>query len=387
MSTPSSSYGAEFNELREALRVSDERFEAFMAHAPALCWIADAEDRLILLNPPLARLLRLDEATAVGRPLVELFPEASAKELVAKSGWVRQTRQRSETLAKGPWPDGSDGEYLVTNFSVALGAGETGVGGIAVEVSERRRFEQQLRQSQRLESLGLLAEGVAHHFNNMLTIIRVNAELLSLTPALPADAVRSVQQINEASERSAQLTTQLLAFSRQQPESVAIFDLNEVVRRLMDLLMIVLGRKIGIDAQLATAPVRLEGDVTMLEQLLLTLAINAREAMPAGGRLTIRVESVEVGAAEAERHPGAAAGPHARLVVRDTGVGMSPEVLPRVFEAFYTTKGGRHTGLGLSTVHGYVCHHQGWIEVASAPDAGATFTIHLPLAKPPPAIA
>ncbi|HEY0945887.1 MAG TPA: ATP-binding protein [Opitutaceae bacterium] len=251
----------------------------------------------------------------------------------------------------------------------------------------QRQSEQQLRQSQRLESLGLLAEGVAHHFNNMLTIIRVNAELLSLTPTLPADAVRSVQQINEAAERSAQLTTQLLAFSRQQPESVGIFDLNDVVHRLTDLLQIVLGRKIGIDLQPAPEPVRIEGDVALVEQLLLALAINAREAMPAGGRFTIRLEPVEVSAAEAARHPGVESGRHARLIVRDTGVGMTPEVLARIFDAFYTTKGGRHSGLGLSSVHGYVIRYRGWIEATSAPGSGAAFTIYLPLAKPPPAIA
>lgn len=373
--------------MRDALRLSESRFEAFMAHMPMLGWIVDADDRLVFLNAPFARVLGVDESTAVGRSLFEVLPDPIAKAFAANNDHVRHTGATFEATVDAPRADGTPGVYCLTKFPVAAGVAEGEVGALAVEVTERRRFEQQLRQSQRLESLGLLAEGVAHNFNNMLTIIRVNAELLSLTPALPLDVARQVQQINEAAERSAQLTTQLLAFSRQRAESHSIFDLNDVVRRLADLLAILLGRKIALDAQFAADPVRLEGDVGMLEQALLTLAINAREAMPAGGRFTVRIESVDVAAAEAAPHDGAQPGPHARLLVRDTGAGMPPEVLAHMFEPYYSTKGGRHAGLGLSTVHGYVSHHRGWIDATSAPGAGATFTIYLPLAKPPPAIA
>ncbi len=251
------------------------------------------------------------------------------------------------------------------------------------DITERLRLEDQLRQSQKMDAIGRLAGGVAHDFNNLLTIIQLEASALATNPALDADATEGVRQITAATQRATGLTRQLLAFSRKQEKEEQDVDLGETVANLAKLTRRILGEDIRLTTAVPAEPVTLRADPGMLEQALLNLAINARDAMPAGGALHIAVETVDIDADYARTHAGATPGRRAHLLVSDTGTGIAPEHLGRVFEPFFTTKApGQGTGLGLATVYGILQQHQGWITVESTVGRGTTFHLYLPALAP-----
>ena len=238
------------------------------------------------------------------------------------------------------------------------------------DVTDRRLLEEQLRQAQKLESIGRLAGGIAHDFNNILTAIRGYAELLVLDLADDAPARESAAEISRAASRAAELTGQLLAFSRKQVLRPQRLDLNEIVSDMSSMLTRLVGEDVILRTELDTELAPTLADPTQVEQVLLNLAVNARDAMPGGGRLTIRTANVEV-----------EDGPRVALVVADTGHGMDASTAERIFEPFFTTKEvGAGTGLGLATVHGIVAQSGGTIDVTSEPGIGTTFTICLPRA-------
>ncbi len=245
--------------------------------------------------------------------------------------------------------------------------------------SERVQLQEQYRQAQKMEAIGQLAGGVAHDFNNILTIIHGNASLL-LDPAMsPEDDADAVRQIVQAAERAAGLTRQLLLFGRKQVMRPTDIDLNEVVGNMTRMLQRILGEDVLLRAEFAPELPLIHADTGMIEQVLLNLAVNSRDAMPGGGRLTIATSVKELRAEDLRSNPEAAIGRMVHLAVTDTGSGIPPEVLPRIFEPFYTTKEvGKGTGLGLATVYGIVQQHRGEISVASEVGNGTTFHIYLP---------
>jgi signal transduction histidine kinase/ActR/RegA family two-component response regulator len=259
------------------------------------------------------------------------------------------------------------------------------------EVAERKQAQKALMESQeivmrqeRLAAVGQLAAGVAHEFNNILTVIQGHAALLLDNPSLDAESAKSLHQIVSGVERTAKLIKQMLAFSRKQVMQREVLDLNLVADNVTDMLGPLLGESVVVRRSLALNPLHVLADATMIEQIVVNLAVNARDAMPRGGELTLTTREVEVtGAdvqAEAERH----AGKFARLSVADTGCGMDAAVIGHLFEPFFTTKEvGKGVGLGLATVYGMVKQHQGWIEVESQPGKGACFHILLPLTAKP----
>ena len=246
------------------------------------------------------------------------------------------------------------------------------------DVTTQRRLEEQLRQSQKMEAIGQLAGGVAHDFNNILTVIHGHASLL-LSSKLEGSASRSAQQISQAAERAASLTRQLLTFSRRQLIQPKKLDMNKIADNMTDLLGRLLGEDVALQFNYCPSPAMVEADVGMMEQVLLNLAVNARDAMPKGGRLAVRISIVDLNEAHVQHHPEARVGRFVCVSKTDTGCGIPPENLQRIFEPFFTTKEvGKGTGLGLATVYGIVKQHRGWIEVESTVGKGTTFRIYIP---------
>jgi signal transduction histidine kinase len=253
------------------------------------------------------------------------------------------------------------------------------------EMAERTQTQEALRQSQKMEAVGQLAAGIAHDFNNILTVIRGHAELRLAAGGLDAGVEESFRQVARAADRAATLTRQLLAFSRRQMMQPKPLDLNHLLHQLTDMLHRVIGEHIRLNCECAEHLPSVFADASNLEQVVMNLAVNARDAMPDGGVLTLRTEAVRINAPDALRNPEARAGLFVRLSVSDSGCGMDTTTLSRAFEPFFTTKPvGKGTGMGLATVHGIVKQHNGWIEVTSRPGQGTKFDIHLPVTNEAP---
>jgi len=252
--------------------------------------------------------------------------------------------------------------------------------GTGIDVTEHRRLQEQLRQAQKLESVARLAGGVAHDFNNLLTIILSCAESLEGVIANGGSAsLGEVGEITAAARRAAELTGHLLTFARKQTVIPIPTNLGDAVRRSERLLRRILGEDIGVIVRTDAATWLVEGDQGQLEQIILNLAVNARDAMPRGGTLTIEAEDVAIRGDEPTPDPDVAPGEYVRLTVKDSGAGMPAEVKAHLFEPFFTTKPtGRGTGLGLATVYGIVKQSGGAIRVESAPDQGTTFEVYFP---------
>jgi two-component system, cell cycle sensor histidine kinase and response regulator CckA len=256
--------------------------------------------------------------------------------------------------------------------------------GCDVDVTERRLLEEKLRHSQRMDAIGQLAGGVAHDFNNLLTVIQGNAAMLQDDEEpLSLQQNEQLTELLRAADRAAVLTRQLLTFSRRQRIETRPLDLNGVVRDLFSMLQRLLGEDVRLQLELEHQALAIVADPSLLEQVLVNLAVNARDAMPEGGHLRVETRRVEIQSGDGSDAPGDKSGQHAQLSVIDSGVGIAPEHLPHVFEPFFTTKEvGKGTGLGLATVFGIVHEHGGWLRVQSEPGRGTRFDLFLPLVAP-----
>jgi PAS domain S-box-containing protein len=254
-----------------------------------------------------------------------------------------------------------------------------GVQGIARDMTARKELEARFLQAQKMEAIGRLAGGVAHDFNNILTVIMGCAELAEQQLEAGHGVRSDLAEIRRAAGSAAALTRQLLIFSRKSIAQPAVIDLTEAVKGLNKMLRRLVGEDVDCVVRLSPGPALVTADATQIEQVIMNLVVNARDAMPGGGTLTIATSVIKVDEAFAARHQLATAGEYVRLAVSDTGVGMAPDVQARVFEPFFTTKGsGKGTGLGLPTVHEIARHGGGCVTVESAPGLGATFTVYLP---------
>jgi PAS domain S-box-containing protein len=370
-----------------AVREHEARLRALVDDSPIGVYIH--QDGIIrFANGALAEMAGYPSpAELVGEPWTILLPP----EEQARMESIRRARLRGEAAprryeAENVRRDGA--RYWVENWgTVVTWAGAPAILVTFVDITERKRAqaaveerEERLRRTQKLEAIGKLAGGVAHDFNNVLAIVRGHADLLSGRLPEEPRTRRSLDAIIGASERGARLTHQLLAFSRKQVLKPRIVDLNEVVAGLEMLLRRVINEDIELVSHLAPDLGRVEADVSQLEQVVLNLVINARDAMPSGGQILIATADVTLDG-ETAGTLGVAAGPYVELTVSDTGIGMSPEVQAHIFEPFFTTKAPGHgTGLGLATVYGIVRQSGGAITVDSRQGERTTFWIYIPRA-------
>ena len=357
---------------------SEARFTAFMDHLPAAAFMKDRARRYIYLNAGFESLMGLKPGAVLGRADRDIWPPDIAAAVEAQDRQVLDSGKAVEALVNLPGPKGNPRSWLVYKFPVTGPDGDSlYIGGVAVDVTERSLLEDQLRQSQKMDAIGRLAGGVAHDFNNLLTIIGGYGRMI-LDQLAPTDRARgSMELILNAADRAAVLTSQLLAFSRRQVVQPKILELNHVVSNLEKMLSRVIGEHIELRTVLDPHLCRVKADSGQIEQILMNLAINARDAMPDGGVLTIETAPAPWRRASETLDPPPS--PHARLSVVDTGTGMDAQTRGRIFEPFFTTKGrGKGTGLGLSTVYGIVKQHGGDIVVDSEPGAGARFHLYFP---------
>jgi PAS domain S-box-containing protein len=363
----------------QQMRRTEESYRILVESASDGIFIADASGRYLDVNSRGCEMLGYTRTELLQRSIADVVIPGEEPRIVPEIALqlAGQTIQNEWQFRR---KDGSVFPGEVSGSMLPDGR----LQGIVRDVTERRALEERVRQMQKMEAIGKLSGGVAHDFNNLLTVIQSNVSLLELTPGVPPDAVQFLSEIRQASVRAASLTRQLLTFSRKQVMRLTSVDLSEIVGNLAQMLGRILGEPIRLEVDLQpNAPVR--ADVGMLEQVLMNLAVNARDALPNGGKLVLRTRIVEVGAAEAKRHAGAAAGAYCRLTVEDDGVGIADDALGRIFDPFFTTKEfGKGTGLGLSTVLGIVEQHKGFIDVITAAGEGTTFHVYFPKASDAP---
>ena len=376
----------ELKRVEEALRNSAQRFRSLIEHSSDLIVLVDAEARFTYLSPSFETTLGHRAEDWIGRsgfPLV--WPDS-----------VEATRQLHErTLASPgvaiPWQIRvlhADGTSRWLEGTSANHLNDPAIAAVVVncrDVTERKRMETQSIQAQKMESIGRLAGGVAHDFNNLLTAIKGNMSLAMLEVKSSDPLYEYLISVDQATDSAASLTRQLLTFSRKQIISPKVINLNHVLGRVQKLLVRLIGEDIHLELFPASDLAQVRLDPNQAEQVLINLAVNARDAMPHGGRLTIGTANVDLDMQYARQHPYVQAGSYVMLTVTDTGVGMAEDVRAHLFEPFFTTKeSGAGTGLGLSMVYGAVKQNGGHIEVDSEPGHGATFKIFLPAVEEPP---
>jgi PAS domain S-box-containing protein len=362
------------------LRQREERLRQLVEHSPDAI-VVHRDGRIIFANDVAAKVLALDSAeSALGRSLFDHLDPAEREDGTARlgegAGFEEPTSLAEVRLIRA---DRSKAIVEATAMGVVLD-GEPAVQTILRDVTERRLLEDQLRQSQKMEAVGRLAGGIAHDFNNLLTVIHTYADILLSTMALDDPHRADLEEILHAAKSAAGLTRQMLAFSRKQILAPQRVDLSAATKGVIGMIKRIIGDNIEVKTSLREDIAPIWADAGQLEQVLINLAVNARDAMPTGGLLKIETSNVHLEHGNASYHGQAIPpGDYAMLTVADTGVGMPEDVRRQIFEPFFTTKeAGRGTGLGLSTVYGIVKQSEGYIWVYSEPSHGTVFKIYFP---------
>ncbi len=348
-------------------------------------WLIDAHARTWYVNERMAELLGYCRQEMVGRPLYDFLDEKA--QIVARRNVERRFEGvTTRTDFRFRRKDGSALWAIVSVKPLYNEAGRfIGALKVIVDVTQRRQLEQQLQQAQKMEAIGRLAGGVAHDFNNIITVITGYSDLLLRSLEETSPLRRIVEEMKRAGERAALLTSQLLTFSRKQAIEPRLLDVNAVIADAERMLRRLIGEDIQLLTRLNPETGAVRADPGQLQQVLINLVVNARDAMPQGGTLTIETDPIELDAASAHRYLTLRPGPYVKITVSDTGCGMDADTMAHIFEPFFTTKGPeKGTGLGLATVYGIVTHSGGHISVTSEVGRGTTFTIYLPRVVPEP---
>lgn len=374
-------------EAEESLRVSESGFRSMIEDAPYGIYRADTDGRLLRANPALQKILgyqRLDELLDASLPN-DIFRNPSdfsrLNELLQSANEFKDVEVELKRRDGAPLTVRCTGRRVKEEH---LGLPCFDV--FSEDVTERRVLERQLRMAGKMEAVGRLSGGIAHDFNNLLGVIIGYGQVLKRRLAPASDLLECAEEIEKAGQRAASLTRQLLAFSRQQILTPAILRLNELVLDMAKMLPRLLGEDIAVSTSLSADLGTVKADQSQIEQVIMNLAVNARDAMPDGGTLRIETANVELDQVYAWQHPGAKPGRYVLLAVIDSGTGIDPDTLTHIFEPFFTTKEvGKGTGLGLATVYGVVKQSGGYIWVDSQLGRGTSFQIFLPRVEEPTA--
>jgi PAS domain S-box-containing protein len=370
-------FNAALRSAQEGLRRSEVNFRSLVTNAPYGICRCDAAGVLLNANPALVSMLGYQSASElVGRSLPTIY--ADSQQWFTAADYFRSSQRFTGLSANWLRKDGGSIVVRLSGRTIHDENKTTFLEIFAEDITERRLLEQQLRQAQKMEAVGRLAGGIAHDFNNLLMVISGYCEFL-LERIGPDPGVRGpAQEIAKAAKRATSLTVQLLAFSRKQMLAPKLLDLNGVVTENLKLLT----RLIGEDIDLVMIPGGelglVKADPNQIEQVIMNLAVNARDAMPHGGHLVIESANVRLDESFARTHAGVEPGEYVMVAVSDTGMGMDADTQTHIFEPFFTTKGPKGTGLGLSTVYGIVKQSGGYITVSSEPNKGTTFKVYLP---------
>jgi PAS domain S-box-containing protein len=362
----------------KALQASEQRYRSLFERNLAGVYRTTLDGRIVDCNDAFARIMGYPSAAELrGLSAEDLYPAPAVRRAFVERLLAEETLVNHES--EGRRKDGARVSML-ENATLVQEEGGPYIEGTIVDITERKTLERQLGQAQKMEAVGQLAGGVAHDFSNILSVIGGYSEL-ALRRAGPDDPLRPyLDEIRRAANRSTNLVRQLLAFSRGQIVEPGVLDLDDVVRGLVDMLRRLIPESIELVTSSRASPALVKADRGQLEQVIVNLAVNARDAMPRGGRLAIETARAELDLAYCRRHVGASPGPHVVLSVADTGIGMDAETQARIFDPFFTTKEAG-TGLGLATVYGIVRRAGGSIWVYSEPGRGAVFKVYLPEAK------
>lgn len=369
----------ELESIGKALRHSEARYRSLFERNKAGVFRSLFEGRILDCNPAFARMFGYEREELLALPPYVLYHGGKAERDARRAEFQKNPKEEDKEVCYRH-KDGST-VWVIQNAILLKEEedGNTVVEGTLIDVTERRNLEEKLRQSQKMEAVGRLAGGVAHDFNNLLTVIQGYCRLL--TDRLPSnpEASDQVKRIEDAAEKAASLTRQLLAFSRKQVLQPRVINMTSLVTNLDKLLRRMIGEDVELLTKTAPDLGLVKADPSQLEQVIMNLAVNARDAMPDGGRLTLETANVQLDSGYAAEHPGVIPGSYVMLAVSDNGSGMTPETKTRIFEPFFTTKEmGRGTGLGLSMVYGIVSQTGGHIWVYSEIGHGTTFKIYLP---------
>jgi PAS domain S-box-containing protein len=384
----------------EEARAARQRLLDIIDLLPDATFVIDHDKKVIAWNRAIEQMTGTRKEDIIGqgdhayavpfygerRPLVV---DLIGEETSAYKGNYQYVNKHGNTLYAEvfvPSVFGGRGGHLLVTAAPLLDAQGKQVGAIESirDITERKQLEEQFRQSQKMEAFGQLASGVAHDFNNILTVISGNLSLMQMGSLPETELASAIEEANDAAERAANLTRQLLLFSHRQPMQLNDIDLNTVVASMTKMLRRLIGEHISLETHYGPGAAFVHADSGMMEQVLMNLAVNSRDAMPKGGKVILETATAVVDEAAARSHPQIQPGEYVLLNVQDTGCGIAPKDLPHIFEPFFTTKeAGKGTGLGLATVFGIIKQHQGWIEVESRLDQGTIFHIYLPrLSKP-----
>ncbi len=368
-----------------ALRASENLFRSVWENSVDGMRLTDEAGDILAVNQAFCKLVGLPSAQLEGHPFTIIYGPEANKEIMLQNHRRHFTEASLQHRREKNFPlhDGRAVRFEITDSFVESSGKPRLLLSLFRDITLQNRLEEQLRQSQKMEAIGQLAGGIAHDFNNILTVILGHASLLAMSD-LDEDSMQSARQIKSASERAAGLTSQLLAFGRKQIFNPRPVDLNRILGKMSDMVGRLVGEDIDLQLNFSGEPALVEADTSMMEQVVLNLSVNSRDAMPKGGQMKIRIDHREIKETQTRLHAESRAGRFVCLSHTDTGGGIPPENLSRIFEPFFTTKElGKGTGLGLATVYGIVKQHRGWIDIESEIGKGTTFHVYLPATATP----